>query len=211
MIPGLIAHWTADGTTRDITGGHPATLEGGAAYAPGRFGQAFSFPVPGAYVDIPYRKDFDFAPTSQFTVAVWVQAHPLGKYQAVVVKATQAGDWNWGIIIDRENHFYTGHTAHDVAQSTTTVQAGVWNHVAVTYGGGDWKMYVNGVLENQAAGVPLTQSGGGLALGHKGGKPAQVGDPDWFQGRMDDVRLYNRALSATDIQTLFHAHIPATN
>ena len=201
--PNLVSRWTGDGTARDVVGGHDGALEGGAGFAPGRSGEAFSL-SGHQYVRIPFSQAFDFSPGDRFTVSAWVKPMAVGSYQAVVVKAPPGGPWEWGIIIDPRNHFYTGRDAHDVAQSKTVVQAGHWYQVAVTYQNGALMLYVNGVLENQASGVSVGQSLGGLALGHKGDTALPKEDPDWYTGLIDDVRLYNRALSALEIAQLFH-------
>ncbi len=202
VSPNLVSRWPGDGNARDVVSSHDGVPLGGVKFAPGVIKEAFSFNGSGAFVDIPFSINFDFAPGDRFTVAAWVQPQALGKYQALVVKATVGGDWDWGILLDPRNHFYTGHTAHDIAVSQTVVKPGVWYHVAVTYDNGAWVMYVNGVQEAQASGVPLSQSLGGLAFGHKGGQPAQTGDPDWFGGLLDDVHLYNRALTADEVKLL---------
>jgi hypothetical protein len=203
VSPNLVSRWPGEGNANDVVSGHNGILENGLGFAPGRFGKAFSF-NGHQYVSIPFNAAFDFSPGDRFTVSAWVQPKAVGSYQAILVKAPPGGPWEWGIIIDPQNHFYTGRDAHDVAQSTTTIQKGKWYHVAVTYQSGALMMYVNGVLENQATGVSVGQSLGGLALGHKGDTELPKEDPDWFTGLIDEVRLYNRALTAPEIALLAH-------
>lgn len=197
----LVGRWSGDGSAQDTVGGHNGSLVG-VKFAPGRFGQAFSFDGH-AYVSIPFSLDFDFTPADRFTVSAWVKPAAVGTYQAIFVKDVPGGPWEWGIIIDPQNHFYTGKNANDVAQSKTTIKPGTWYHVAVTYDNGAVEMYVNGKLENQAKGVSIGQSLGGIALGHKGDKALPKEDPDWYKGLIDEVRLYNRALTASEIQALY--------
>ena len=200
----LVGRWSADGNAKDSANGHDGTLMNGATFAPGRFGQAFSL-NGSQFVRIPFDLAFDFVPTDQFTVSAWVKPAAKDKYQGVLIKAAPGGPWEWGIIIDPKNHFYTGKNAQDVAVSKTTIEIGQWYHVAATYDNGTVKMYVNGVLENQATGVSIGQSLGGIALGHKGDTALPKEDPDWFTGLIDEVRLYNRALPASEIQRVYKA------
>lgn len=203
VSPNLIGHWPGDGNADDTAEGHNGILENGAKFAPGHFGKAFSFDGH-SFVSIPFNVAFDFTPGDQFTVSAWVKPAALGTYQAIFVKAPAGGPWEWGIIIDPQNHFYTGRDAHDVAQSKTTIQPGHWYFVAVTYNNGALSLFVNGKLENQASGVSVGQSLGGIAMGHKGDTSLPKEDPDWYTGLIDDARLYNRALSAAEVALLFH-------
>ncbi len=78
---------------------------------------------------------------------------------------------------------------------TAQVAASTWTHLAATYDGANIRIFVNGT---QAATVAqtgaITTSTGVL---HIGGNAIW---PEWFQGLIDEVRIYNRALSATEIQ-----------
>ncbi len=200
----LVGRWSGDGNAKDSANGHDGALMNGAGFAPGRFGKAFS--LNGTqFVRIPFDIAFDFTPADQITVSAWVKPAAKDKYQGVFIKAAPGGPWEWGIIIDPKNHFYTGKNAQDVALSKTTIKPGQWYHVAATYDNGAVRMYVNGVLENQATGVTIGQSLGGVALGHKGDTALPKEDPDWFTGLIDEVRLYNRALPASEVQRIYKA------
>jgi hypothetical protein len=81
---------------------------------------------------------------------------------------------------------------------------GTWSHVAVTYDGANQRLYVNGV---QVASRAQT---GSMALGNG---PLRIGGngswaTEFFQGLIDDVRVYNRALTATEIATDMSTPVP---
>jgi hypothetical protein len=78
--------------------------------------------------------------------------------------------------------------------------------VAVTYNNGTITMYVNGAQEAQADGIQIGRSNAGLCIGHKGETSVPGEDPDWFQGKIDELRFYNRALSADEIKTIYVAN-----
>ena len=71
-----------------------------------------------------------------------------------------------------------------------------WTHLAATFDGATVRLYVNGVqVASQAQTAPLATTSGTLQIG---------GDSypnEYFAGRIDEVRIYNRALSAAEIQT----------
>jgi hypothetical protein len=71
-----------------------------------------------------------------------------------------------------------------------------WSHLASTYDGSTLRLYVNGVLvSSTAAAGSLAASSGVLRIGGNGVWP------EWFAGLIDEVRVYNRALTAGEIQT----------
>ncbi len=73
--------------------------------------------------------------------------------------------------------------------------ANIWSHLAATYDGSTVHIYVNGVQRGSASRTNgLAASAGVLRLGGNGVWA------EWFVGRMDDVRIYDTALTATQIQ-----------
>src|SRR5207245_7665367 len=81
-------------------------------------------------------------------------------------------------------------------RGTSTPALNSWTHVAATYDGATLRIYANGVLQaSKAVSGAITTSTGALRIG---------GDSvwgEWFAGLIDDVRVYNRALTATELQT----------
>jgi len=79
---------------------------------------------------------------------------------------------------------------------TAAVTTNTWTHLAGTYDGATLRLYVNGVQVNSRAQT------GAIAISTN---PLQIGGDSiygqYFQGRIDEVRIYNRALSATEVQT----------
>ena len=203
---GLVAYWPGDGNARDIAGKHDANPSPGMRYEPGKAGQCFLLDGKSAYAGVPFAPAFDLDPAGQFTISAWVRPETVGTYQAIFVKAATKGAWDYGIIIDRGGHFYSGRDANDVAQSKTVIAPGTWYHVAVTYDNGSFKTYVNGALEAEAANVKIGKSPSGLCIGHKGEISVAGEDPDWFQGDIDEVRFYSKALGAGDVQMLYDAN-----
>ena len=202
---GQVTWWMAENNANDTVGGNNGTARNGATFASGKVGQAFSFDGIDDYILVPYNGSFSFAPTGQFTIETWVRLEANNRYKAILVKSPPGGAWDWGLWCDNTNRFLAGHHNESAVLSTTVAQSGVWYHVAVTYQNGNWNMYVNGVLESQSTGIFITQSSGALAIGRKGEEPTTLGEPGYFQGLVDEPSLYNRALSAMEIQEIFAA------
>jgi fibronectin type 3 domain-containing protein len=86
--------------------------------------------------------------------------------------------------------------------------AGAWHHIAVTLSGATGKLYVDGVAVGTNTSMTIKPSDLGWTWGNYIGK-SQFNDP-YLNGSVDDFRIYNRALSATEITTLRNKALPAT-
>jgi hypothetical protein len=85
---------------------------------------------------------------------------------------------------------------------SATLAANAWTHLAVTYDGSELRLYVDGVQASfKGVTGPMPNSTGALRLGGN-----NVWG-EWFAGLLDDVRIYNRALGASEIQTDMNARV----
>jgi ABC-type phosphate transport system substrate-binding protein len=81
------------------------------------------------------------------------------------------------------------------ANGSSPIPINVWTHLAATYDGTSLRLFVNGVeVDNTLLGSAITTSAGALRIG------GNAINGQYFRGLIDDVRIYNRALSATEIQ-----------
>jgi len=88
-------------------------------------------------------------------------------------------------------------TTDRAARGTASLPINTWSHIATTYDGANQRFYVNGILVGTTPGAgSITVSNGALRIG---GNNSSTGE--FFQGFIDEVRIYNRALSAADIAT----------
>ncbi|GAB3261155.1 hypothetical protein GCM10027347_26010 [Larkinella harenae] len=88
-------------------------------------------------------------------------------------------------------------------QFSSNPQLGAWHHLVLTYSGRSIRMYFDNVLVDQDDNLPATTMdncpGGELKFG------AQIKDfPNYFSGAMDDIRIYRRALTASEVQSLYN-------
>jgi hypothetical protein len=95
----------------------------------------------------------------------------------------------------------TAVTTDQAARGTAKLILNTWTHIATTYDGVTQRFYVNGVLvgsNNPAQGSTnvITQANGALRIG---GNASSTGE--FFNGMIDEVRVYNRALSSAEIQS----------
>jgi hypothetical protein len=84
------------------------------------------------------------------------------------------------------------------ARGTTAIPLNTWTHLATTYDGTNLRVYVNGVLAGTTAGSgSINVANGALRIG--GNNSAPLGQGEFYKGLIDEVRIYNRALTAAEI------------
>jgi hypothetical protein len=206
---GLVSHWKMDDGTgqlaTDSVGGNDGRLQGDATWAEGFLGGAVLLDGVGDFIDCGNKPAFNI--TDAVTLAAWVQARGDFTYP----------DWS-GIImrgganIDTFALYYngtsqqmgfktTGATPNWYATGNNTTTAmfdGDWHHVAATYDGKVKIVYLDGVsVGSIAATGKIETSGGRLLLG--AGRDLTP-TTHHLAGRIDDARLYSRALSAADVK-----------
>jgi hypothetical protein len=201
--PGLVGWWRFDEGTgiiakdNSIYGNH-GTISG-AIWVTGKYGEALRFNGASDYVEIAHASSL--APTSGISLEAWVNVTRLNTMEVILTKSTAGKDvWQDYALTHEANNIFRG--IFVVAGNTRVVNSlphtntNVWYHIVTTFDGQSLKMYVNGVLEGTAtyAGA-LGTSTNALRIGKQ-----TVYN---FQGVIDEIRIYNRALSAAEIQTSF--------
>jgi Ca2+-binding RTX toxin-like protein len=216
---GLVSWWRGEGSARDAVGNNHGTVRNGARFASGYTGQAFSFDGDNDYVRAG---TVGIINNNDYTFEAWVRlptSLPSGSFGGIV-SMSEAGVGDQALVI--ENNFaglgrrgftvvsYTEGGQADSVHQGSLPTTGVWHHVTGVRNtqNSTLKLYINGA---EAASTPLsgTTAVYGDALLHIGGRevPPQF-EPDGigsFPGRIDEVAVYNRALSADEVQDLFTA------
>jgi glucose/arabinose dehydrogenase len=199
---GLVAAYgfnEGSGTTvADLSGhNHPGTLSGPAWSTAGHAGNALSF--DGVNDSVTVADHAELRMTNAMTLEAWVRPSALGGAWRTVLFKEQPGQMTYALYANTDTgkptaQAYAG--GERDARGTVALPVNAWSHLAATYDGTTVKLFVNGV---QAA----TKAGGGAMATST--RPLKIGGNsvfgEWFAGLIDDVRVYNRALTATDIQT----------
>jgi hypothetical protein len=215
---GLVGWWPGDGNANDIVGPDNGTLQGGATpTAPGVVGQAFTFDGTNSFVQIP---DAPALHPSNLTIEAWVRfdsldsagsgGSPAGDQYIVFKQNTRNGDFE-GFDLSKTRvaggdvfRFLvtsaTGQTAE--IDSATLLTIGVWYHVAAVRGSNFTQLYVNGYLERQMT-VSFSQDYGAFPLYF--GTSGQSYWDHKLKGALDEVSLYNRALSSNEVAAIYAA------
>jgi Concanavalin A-like lectin/glucanases superfamily/Domain of unknown function (DUF1929)/Glyoxal oxidase N-terminus len=175
--------------------GHTGTVIGGAARVPGRFGSALQFDGVDDLVRIPDAGPLNLA--SGMTVEAWVAPRATDGWRTVLAKGRRS-DLSFALYGGENPTAYVsagGGTGS--ARASSEPEADAWTHLAATYEGTTLRLYVDGVqvAATTERNGPLTPGDGALTVG---GNDAWG---EWFAGRIDEVRLYDRALTAAELAT----------
>lgn len=144
--------------------------------------------------------------TGAFTVEAWATTPVVqdSTYDAIVSKFS-SGPYNGWFIRRNSNSSVVNITIYNNGSSTAyiagpTIIANAWTYYAVTFDGTSVKFYVNGVLIGSAGSVIVGSATTNFAIGGNYG-----GSTENWNGYIDEVRIYNRALTATEIQDQYNA------
>jgi glucose/arabinose dehydrogenase/PKD repeat protein len=199
---GLVAAYgfdeTSGSTVNDASpGGNPGMISGAARITTGRSGGALSFDGVNDWVTVADAASLDF--TAAMTMEAWVYPTTLaGAWRTVILKERTNGLAYALYAADSGNRpiAYSFTTSELGARGTTALPANTWTHLAVTYSASTLRLFVNGTqVVTRSVGTPLQPSTLPLRIG------GNAVWNEWFLGRIDEVRLYNRALAATEIQS----------
>jgi hypothetical protein len=201
--PNLVGWWTLDEgvgtTTLDSSGhGNDATFRGNPQWvADGKFGSAIQFNGTTDYLAAPDSDSLDIK-GDQLTLAAWVRANSWATSHFIRKVADTGTDAIYFIRVQatmlRTDLATSAGTT--IVQGTTPVPANEWVHVALVYDGAEARLYLRGAVDGRAAvSGKIAESNNELRIGR--GEPA-----GYFNGMIDDVRVYNRALTDGEIKAL---------
>ena len=200
---GLVGWWKLDETSGAIASdssgnGHDGTIVGSPQWVGGYFGGALQFTGDPDMVTVPYSTQLN--PENQFTVMLWANVAPGGTgYRApfssrvpgynlyAPAAGTASGTWEMWVGLD---------PGWAVVRPGPAIQEGEWIHIAGVYDNGDMKLYGDGQLGGEATGAMVPNRENELRIG--AGGPA-TGALHHFVGMIDDVRIYDEALSVEEI------------
>ena len=205
---GLVSWWTADADERDLTGANNPVAVNAVSLVPGEVKNGFTFGFDG-YVQIAPSASLA---NQQFTWAAWVRPDGPGstddQYGSVILlqNSDSQGDviaLDWRSNPDSRFLFVFGNQASETIYTAHTFPAGTFYFVAATYDGATFRLFVNGVLEGSFA-EPKTipYNSNSWVFGE-----SFFVRPNFrrWNGVIDEVQAFNRALSDSELQTIYSA------
>jgi len=198
ITAGLVAYWPLHGDARDASGnGLHGVKVGNPTYVDEIIGQVINLDGDGDYVDCTANAAFDI--TDAITVAAWIKVHTFDKqWQYVVGK----GDSAWRIVRETTTNTVrwraNGPSPNMAVTGKVNVNDGKWHHLAGTYDGSAAILYVDGVVDTSL------KCSGAIS---KNTYPVWIGQCSQqknraWNGRLGEVRVYRRALSAAEVEEL---------
>jgi hypothetical protein len=206
---GLVAWWPGDGDGNDNTGGNTSTLTGGLTFSAGEVAQCFQFNGQNQEVVVPDAPSLNLS--ARFTIEAWVNFADLNSPQPIVCK----GAWGYhqyclltGVYgpSDELALLVSSQGGYDANTVLTTSGANLlpntWYHVAATADGTTKSIYLNAqLLTNNPAPAPYTPNSNPVEVG----RASNFGSGYFFNGLIDEISIYNRALTQDELQAIYNA------
>jgi len=207
---GLVGFWSFDGPdmfstkATDRSGqGNNGTLTNGPKRAIGRIGQALEFDGVDDYVNVSDSSSLDI--TGAVTVTAWFKPDTIGDTDTIVSKrsAWSATGIPYELSItgqfNRIQWRVVGNT-NDLSSPDNEVVVGEWHFVSGTWDGTTQRIYKNGIeIVNASNTNTITSNNSSVRIGE-----LPDGSGELFDGHIDEVRIYNRALSADEIRRVYN-------
>jgi hypothetical protein len=218
---GLVALWSGEDNADDSIGGNNGSLSPGISFADGVVGRAFKFDgnrLAGVgYIPIPASSSLDIGVGNGMTIEGWIKPDHLGPMGAAgipIVEWDSPSTDGLSFFVEQGFKLFanikdTMGNDHPLESAPRAISPSRFQHVAVTYdkGTGAAVLYINGVpVDSQNIGNLTPQTTYPLNIGRRTGQA--IGLNNTYSGLIDELGLYNRALSAQEIREDFEAGNP---
>lgn len=231
--PGLTDWWPGDGNANDVIGGHNGTLKN-VSFTGGQVNQAFHFRGGHGQVLVPNfissqqnKSEVDFGRdagnfgTNDFTVDFWINLPPSATGEIAVLDKREICDstrslWDvrcghtWVVDPSKSGQLFMDVTGDNIANfalvvANKPINDGVFHHAAFVRNGLTLTVYIDGILDNSVTtrGIAnltnndMFMAGQSACVGTDGTEP--------FPGDLDELDLFNRALSPAEIRAIYLA------
>ena len=206
---GLAAWYPFNGNANDASGnGLNGTMYNSPTFVSGPVSGSQAVHLVGQYVTIP---SIDFSSMNSFTISLWadIQGETDSSGAEFLICFGQEppnGDPAVGISYYSPGNSFGFGAGNAGVGSTTTSYLNQWHRYSMVYANGILTAYFDGQVLGTASGsIPSTAGNAGMGIHWWGGG----GVSTRFTGSLADVRIYNRALSASEILSLYNSGLPA--
>jgi len=206
---GLVGWWRFDEGSGEVAKDSSGNGNDGeitnCQWVAGKIGKALKFNGEDAFVEVSHS---EVLVPDEFTIEAWI--NPAGLTPAStdpkildrgpMILSKYGGNWKGYILLleggSGKPSIHIDTPENEIAAvAKEPVKVGTWYHIAGTYDGKKASIYVNGVLQNSAEAEITHDEGISLFIGK-----ASWFDGGYFQGTIDEVKIYNRVLSADEIK-----------
>ena len=204
---GLVLYFPFNGNADDVSGYGNHGIVQDAVLVQDRFGNtdsAYSFDGDGDYIDFPAIAGDELSSTDAVSISVWIKTDTVAEEKHVVDRLETAD--GYGLVVDESGYArfsINGGSARAI--SSITVDGNEWHHIVGCYdknagGTEELKIYVDGVLHGT--------EDYSILIDYTPEPRSEIGirEPDLendFNGIIDDIRIYSRALNTAEVAALF--------
>ena len=203
MMPpsGLVSWWRAENDIADAVGGNDGTRGGDTTFAPGKVGRSFKFDGNGDGISVGNPASLRL---QEFTIESWVQRGNATLVSAGSIFGEIVGYGFGGYVFGfwSEGNLFLSKHGIDEVTSTRAITDTDWHHVAVTKAGDKVVFYIDGVAESEALYTTTFEFTSDLTIG-----AVNNGFDASFLGSIDELSIYNRALAAVEVRSIFTAGV----
>lgn len=231
LTTGLVAYYPFNGNANDQTTNANNGTSNGAVLTTDRFGQpngAYSFNGTSAYISAPNQPYLTFPNAGDFTMSVWAALNatpnPTMRFAGMDNGSGQHVKWIFAygqlsIPTPPAGNYVAFHITDSagvgywLAPAPYSPTIGSWHQYLVTKTGTSYRTYIDGSLAsngtnyvNYATGQQTNSTIGPASLPSGITAPLTIGETEnggWLNGKLNDIRIYDRALSASEIQQLY--------
>ena len=207
----LILWWSANSSTGVVYTDNTSYLRDGIAkpsfIVPGHFGSYLDLPGNDRYVKINSHSGLEL--TNNFSISLWIARAPTGSDSMVPISKKSAWNSANGYEIEIfDTKIRTWLASGNYVDSSNTFWDNSWTHVVTTVSNGVVRIYRNGIdITSSGNTSPLpTASSQSLNIGNRSGDLGKD-----FVGSLDDARIYNTVLSASDVSSIYNNNFSSTS
>ena len=209
--PSLISWWRAEGNAADAVGSNSGTLLGAVTFVPGKVGQAFHFDGESSLIEVPTAPSLE---PQALTTMLWMRSDIPQPATYLLSKGASAcnADSAYAFYTAGNLSFYISDGLPDSFSSSPVAEInlwdGNWHHLAGTYDNNTVRLFIDGI--EQGTGSPAAIAAINYAF--QDNQTLRIGgyasscNRFLFNGDIDEVQIFSRALSTQEIQAIYLAN-----
>jgi len=210
---GLVSWWQGEGNANDqMSANHGTLMSGATTTAIGKVGQAFFFDGVNDSMSVGMLGNTALNETLPFTISAWINPSTTTGYQVIagnyMGEAGGSGDYSTTLYIYNGLLYFSLNQRQVITNDVVAAATTGWQFVTATYDGTNLSLYMNGQSVGSAVRTfsGATDNTRGWYVGSYSPQTiAVVGYTTTFNGLLDEVQIYNRALSATEVADSYNA------
>lgn len=217
LSSGLVGYWKMDeasGNLTDSSGNSNTGTDTSTTVAAAKFGNGRTFNGTSSRVQAAYSSSLDVG-NGDFAIGGWVKTGSIGVTRMIFSNYNVNASYMQFLLLSTGKLAFVARNASDISGSmtgNTNLSATTWYHLMVVRSGTTMRIYINGVEETLSAGSSTFPTGdfwegsAKLDIGNEATNGGQTtfNATEWFNGTLDEFRIYNKALSPSEISQLYN-------